>query len=768
MSCCLFLLLWTAAQFGQSNTGELRLTVTDPSGLPIQGAVELVSEANQLRQNLETDTQGAAVARRLPFGMYHVDVQREGFATFSGLIEIRSALPTDYHVTLGLAPVQTQVTVNVEETLLDLHQTSTANRIGAETLQHRTTAVPGRSLPDLVNTQPGWLLEANGILHPRGSEYQTQYVVDGLPFTDNRSPSFAPEIEADDVHSMNILTAGYPAEYGRKLGGIIEVVTAGEGRQGFHGGLVASGGSFGTASGYAMGQYGWGPNTLSVSANLAHTDRYLDPPVEENYTNSGTGKNVAVHFERAFTESDRLGVIVRRAHSSFLVPNERLQQDLGQQQDRTSQETVGQLSFQHVFSTTVLADVRGMVRNLSAGLSSNPLATPILAQQDRGFRELYLKSTVSVHAGRHEWKAGIDADVGVIRESFGYQLTDSSRFDPDTPPVFTFADRRRNREQALFVQDQLRLGAWTVNAGIRWDHYRLVVDESALSPRLGVAWSWPAADLVVRASYDRAFQTPAVENLLLASSSAADSLNGVVARLPVRPSLGNFYEAGFSKGLVGKMRLDVARFTRHMSNFADDDLLLNTGVSFPTAFRKAQISGTEIKLDLPHWRALSGFVGYANARGVGYLPITGGLLLGDDASTLLASTDRFPITQDQRNTLRGRVSYQVLPRAWVALVASYGSGLPVEFVGDREQAIAQYGQRIVDRVDLERGRVRPSMSWDSSIGLVVAKTKKYRLRLQADALNLTDRLNVIDFAGLFSGTALAPPRSFAVRLQAEF
>ncbi|PYR32309.1 MAG: hypothetical protein DMF92_02545 [Acidobacteria bacterium] len=107
MSCCLFLLLWTAAQFGQSNTGELRLTVTDPSGLPIQGAVELVSEANQLRQNLETDTQGAAVARRLPFGMYHVDVQREGFATFSGLIEIRSALPTDYHVTLGLAPRST-------------------------------------------------------------------------------------------------------------------------------------------------------------------------------------------------------------------------------------------------------------------------------------------------------------------------------------------------------------------------------------------------------------------------------------------------------------------------------------------------------------------------------------------------------------------------------------------------------------------------------------------------------------------------------------
>src|SRR3989454_12135163 len=342
MSCCLVLLFWTVAQFGQSNTGELRLTVTDPSGLPIQGAVELVSEANQLRQNLETDPQGAAVARRLPFGMYHVDVQREGFATFSGLIEIRSALPTDYHVTLSLAPVQTQVTVSVEETLLDLHQSSTTNRIGAETLQHRTTALPGRSLPDLVNTQPGWLLEANGILHPRGSEYQTQYVVDGLPLTDNRSPSFAPEIEADDVHSMNILTAGYPAEYGRKLGGIIEVVTAAQAQRGFHGSVAASIGSFTTASGYAMGEYGWGRNTFGVSGNVARTVRYLDPPVEENFTNSGRGTNVAMHFERALTDADRVGLIARHAGATFAVPNERVQEEAGQAQDRDARETAGQ------------------------------------------------------------------------------------------------------------------------------------------------------------------------------------------------------------------------------------------------------------------------------------------------------------------------------------------------------------------------------------------------------------------------------------------
>jgi hypothetical protein len=105
---------------------------------------------------------------------------------------------------------------------------------------------------------------------------------------------------------------------------------------------------------------------------------------------------------------------------------------------------------------------------------------------------------------------------------------------------------------------------------------------------------------------------------------------------------------------------------------------------------------------------------------------------------------------------------------WAALSGSYGSGLPVEFQGDEATAITQYGPRIVDRVDLEQGRVRPSASLDASIGVLVFKRDQRRVRIQGDVLNITNRLNVINFAGLFSGTALAPPRSFALRAEVEF
>ena len=46
--------------------------------------------------------------------------------------------------------------------------------------------------------------------------------------------------------------------------------------------------------------------------------------------------------------------------------------------------------------------------------------------------------------------------------------------------------------------------------------------------------------------------------------------------------------------------------------------------------------------------------------------------------------------------------------------------------------------------------------------------KDRNLRLQADLFNLADRLNLINFAGLFSGTAIGAPRTGALRLRFEF
>ena len=177
----------------------------------------------------------------------------------------------------------------------------------------------------------------------------------------------------------------------------------------------------------------------------------------------------------------------------------------------------------------------------------------------------------------------------------------------------------------------IRLGKWTISAGLRWDHYQLIANQNAVSPRLSVARYFQASDLVVHASYDRIFQTPSFENILLSSSPTVVVLNPDVLRLPVQPSHGDFYEAGMSKGLLGQLRLDANIYRRFARDYADDDQLLNTGVSFPISFDKAIIYGAEGKIEIPHWGNLFGFLSYSYMVGNAWFPVTGGLLLGVDA-----------------------------------------------------------------------------------------------------------------------------------------
>ncbi|HKD84630.1 MAG TPA: TonB-dependent receptor [Terriglobales bacterium] len=765
----IMLALCSASLFGQSKTGELRLHVTDSAGLGVKSSVDLVSESNQFHESLVTDEAGLLDVQRLPFGIYRLQVSREGFAASTQSLEIRSAVPKDLNIKLSVAGTQESVTVTAKGTLIDPDRVGTVNEIGTQAIQQRETALPGRSVQDLVNSQPGWLYEGNAVLHPRGTEYQTQFVVNGIPLTDNRSPGMGPEIEADNLESMSVYTAGIPAEYGRKMGGIVEVNTARDTREGLHGQVVLSGGSFDTASGYTMLQYLEGKNTFGISADGATTGHYLNPPVPQNYFNTATVGDFSGTYERELTPRDRINFMYRHELVRYDVPNEQVQQRAGQQQDGNIFEDLGAVTYQHIFSPNVVGNLRGMVRSNSTGLSSNELSTPIIVFQQNHFTEGYFNGSLAIHHGRHEWKAGVESDNTFLHENFSDIITDSSQFDPGTPTTFSFIGNRPDLEQSAYVQDLIRLGDWTVSAGLRWDHYQLLVNQNALSPRVGVSRYFAKANLLAHVSYDRVFQTPSFENILLSSSPSVVVLNPDVLRLPVEPSHGNFYEAGVMKGFLGNFSLDVNAYLRQMNNFADDDLLLNTPVSFPISFRKASIYGAEAKVNVPHWGKLSGFVAYSYMVGSAYFPVNGGLFLGQSATNALTQlTGRFWVSQDQRNTARARFLYQFKPRFWGAIGAQYGSGLPVDFDGTFEQALAAYGPVVLSKVNLEANRVRPNFSLDTSVGADLWAKDNVAMRLQFDVLNITDRFNLINFAGLFSGNSVAPPRTFGVRLQTSF
>jgi TonB-dependent Receptor Plug Domain len=727
-------------------------------------------------------------------------------------VDIRSALPLDRTIELKVADVSESVKVTDTSTLIDPYRAGSVNEIGADQVQDRLTALPGRGIQDLINSQPGWLYEGNAVLHPRGSEYQTQFVVDGIPLTDNRSPSFGPEAaEADDIQSLKIYTAGIPAEYGRKMGGVVEVNTLRSQTPGLHGQLTLFGGTYDTAAASTQDQYTKGKNTFGVSASGNMTSHYLNPVVPENYTNTGTIANFSGSYERDLTERDRLTLIVRHELARYQIPNELVQQNGaylpnsdnntgcpsvppdqespdcvfipgGQLQTGGNFETLGSASYQHVFSADAIGWLRFMARDNNTNFNSNEASWPLNANQRNDFREVYFNASGSLHRGRHEFKAGVETDNIFLHENTSYVMPYCEDINNPQCPIalgifdtgatsFSFNGQRPDLEQAVYVQDLIRLGNWSINAGLRWDHYQLLVNQNAVEPRIAASRYFPTLGLNLHGSFDRIFQTPSFENILLGSSPQAESIDtsAPAVLLPVQPSHGNYYELGATQALFGKVRVDANMFRRDVNNYADDSQLLSTGISFPIAFRTAILYGAEGKIDVPHWGPFSGFASYSYIVGNAWNPVTGGLFLGDDATAAVTQlTGHSPDSQDQRSTVRTRARYQIAPRLWMALGADYNTGLPFEADLTPEQYATEYGQTVINHLNFNRGRINPYFTQNLTVGGDIFKREKRTLRLQGDIANVSNTLEVIDFGGLFSGNAIGPGRQYTFRMVATF
>ncbi len=767
---CVAALAFVPAGFSQRMDGRVAVRVLDSSGRGVPASVELVSRTPEFEARAAADSEGHAVIRRVPPGTYRLAVRHPGLAMFERQIELRSAVPQVIEVVLSPAPVQEEITVRGLVPLFEALQPSVATRVGRESLERALGTTLGRSTVDVITAMPGWLLEANAVLHPRGSEYDTQYVIDGMPLYDNRSIAFAPAFENTEFEAVSVLTAGIPAEYGRRLGGVIALDTRRAEPQGHRFELGTQAGSYGTAIGALYHQYARNRTEVSVGVQGGRTDRYLDPPSIDNFTNRGHSTGANLRFARDLTSRDRLTLYARSNRTGFLIPNDLVQQQAGQRQDRSAVESAGQLHYQAALSARTLASVRGMVRDVSAELWSNRFSTPVFVLQDRGLREGALTADITFEGERHSMKLGGDLRLNRIRERFSMATPeDLSMFEID------FKARGNNTDASLYVQDRFRVGDFAASLGVRFDHYSLLVSDAAISPRLAASYYFPRAALQCFASYDRIFQPPPNENLLFSSAAAGLGLDVVEGVLPVPTTRASFFEVGIRKPLGSATRLEIKHYWRRFRNPIDDDVFLNTGISFPITFDSAQIDGTEVRLETPRWRGITTVISYSNMLGRASSPVTGGLFIdGGEAEELRDVVEQFPITQDQRNTVAAMFQIQIHPRVWASAAVRYGSGLPVELDDDndddgeedsddaRTQLISQ---SILDKVNFDRGRVSPNLSLDFSVGARLWTKGSRAITLQFDVRNATDRLNVINFSGLFSGTSLAPGRQLTAQLR---
>jgi outer membrane receptor protein involved in Fe transport len=787
-------LAFCVAALAQTHIGTVQGTVRDPSGALVPGAsVRIADPTSGYQQTAQTNDQGEYKFLNIPFHIYTVRVEAAGFQTVEKSIDVETAIPTSVDFTLSVAAASETVTVTENASLIEADKTSSDTNISQTLLERPLGAVPSRGIEAIVASAPGFAPDDNGRLHPRGSESQVQYVVDGIPITDNLSAIFATSLDARTLRTVEVLTGGISAEFGDKLGGVINVNTRSGRETPTQGSVSLSGGSFST--GEVGVNFSTRTDKLGLLTNLSATtsQRFLDPPTVENFHNFGrTGKGF-LRLDYQLTPNDTLRGTFLAGGTNFQIPNRFEQELAGQDQKQRLRDHSEFITYERIFSPNTFGQFSFFNRHGTARLTSNPLSTPVVAFQDRTLQNTGGIAAVSLTRGSHNIKIGGQFTVTPVREEFSFYPTapfeDFTGEDGETVPnpinsfsptnPFRFNDRRTGRLFSAYIQDRFSpFHNFTIDVGVRYDNYKLIIKEDAFSPRIGVAYFIPRTQTTLRASYNRLFQTPPAENLLLASSAEAAALSplavvqGQAGVLPILPDKQHVYEVGAQQALSRFLRINLTVYQKRITNFGDKDQFFDTGIIFPITISAGRVTGEELRLETADLRGFRAFASYANARAYGITPINGGLFLGEAVESLEVPGLKFANDHDQRNSAQFQLSYN---HARSGIYANFGgrydSGYPtdVEPGTTREDfAAAGFDPRLYNEIDFERGRTKPRTILNFSVGADLLRERRASLNVQFDVQNLTNTLFLYNFESVFSGTHIGFPRLFSGRLSVRF
>jgi outer membrane receptor protein involved in Fe transport len=768
----------------QIQIGMVRGTVTDPAGAVVAGAaVRLDHPLAGYRQATITDEQGAFVFHNVPFEAYTLRVEAAQFQAAARNVSVRSNLPVTVEIRLSLAEARETVTIAARQSLIEADSTSTEVDLDESFIRRAPGATRSRQLPQLIATTPGWTTQNNGLLHIRGVDDGILYVVDGIPTIDRLDAVSASNFDTDMIRSANVITGNLPAEFGGRSGAVIVIQPKSGIALPLMGSLEAAVGQFrgreavATLGGKLDKRFGF-----FLASSASRSDRFLDPVDLGNFNNRGGTFKFNARGDWHPTAKDIVLFNLSANGTDFRVPNRREQELARQRQRQELRDNSQSFSWQRIWSPVTVSNFALFHRAYEATLFGSAFDTPISAAQDRRHTRLGALASVTHLYRGHTFKAGLEAMRVAPREFFTFAITDEEEaeeqeiseaalvFTPANP--FVFRDRKVRGQVSWYVQDQFSPRAHlTVTAGLRYDHSSLPVSDQQFSPRLGVVYYLAATKTALRASFNRLYMPPQVENLLLADSAQARQLSPFAAEpggggASIRPEKTSAYEAGLTQDVGGWFKLDTAFWWRTFRNFDDPNVFFNTTIIFPNSVAKGFARGVDVRLDLPSRRGWSGYLSYANQRILQTGPINGGLFLTDEVIEIGPGT-RFIPDHDERNVgAFGVTYYHQRTGLWAAFSGRHESGVPLEVEEERlEDLRAMPGAELVD---FARERVRPWTVFHLSLGVELFRDERVAVSAQMDWQNLANRRFAYNFGSPFEGTHFGYPRLWSGRVKFEF
>jgi hypothetical protein len=240
------LLFWSIQAHAQVTEASIWGTVTDASGAAIPSATVIVTDVETgAARNLVTDASGKYDAPALPVGNYEVSIQKQGFRP-EDRTGITLVVGQRREVTVALTVGSVQQVVKVQDTnpTVSVSTDEPSGLVGER--QVKDLPLNGRSYDQLITLNPGivnYSAERSGTVGTSNSVVGNMFAVSGRRPQENLfllngvEYTGASEIDntpggasgqllgVDAVREFAVVTDTYGAEYGKRPGAQVNIVT---------------------------------------------------------------------------------------------------------------------------------------------------------------------------------------------------------------------------------------------------------------------------------------------------------------------------------------------------------------------------------------------------------------------------------------------------------------------------------------------------------------------------------------------------------------
>jgi outer membrane receptor for ferrienterochelin and colicins len=483
-------------------------------------------------------------------------------------------------------------------------------------------AQPGggnQPLNQVLLQAPDVVQDSFGQLHVRGDHNGLQYRLNGVILPEGISV-FSQTLSPRLISSLSLITGALPAEYGLRTAGIIDLTTGSGLLQ--PGGYVSMyGGSFGTIQ--PAFEYGGNSGTFSYYAtgDYKQSDLGIESP---------DGSAVPLHdhtqqihgfgyLEKILDENNRLSLILGISDGKYQIPNRRgLQPTLGldvegvteflsDNLDENQRELAeyGILSWQHAagplnFVTSIA--LRYTSLHFSPDLQGDLLYNGIAQDAFKSDTAVSWQTDVSYKlSDAHTVRTGLFLQHD---SSESYTTSQVLPIDPNTGMQtsnipLTIPDNGTQVQQigSVYLQDEWQVFTpFTLNYGLRFDHYSAYSNGSLLQPRINFVWQL-GSGTTVHGGYSRYFIPPPFE---LIAATSVDKFVGTTAEpaiLKDTPPFGekaNYYDLGVQQKLLDNtLTLGIDSFYEQAQHLIDEGQFGAPIILTPFNYRYGLIGGIE-------------------------------------------------------------------------------------------------------------------------------------------------------------------------------